>query len=70
MGLTDIILEAVIGIFIIFIFLIFVFPALGEATGQSVIIPIITLVILLIGLIVVVAIAIVDAFRGGGDGII
>jgi uncharacterized membrane protein len=64
MGLVEKIMEAIIAIFIIFVFAVFVFPALGQATGQSVILPIAILVLLAVTVIIGIAIAIIKFFQG------
>jgi hypothetical protein len=64
MGLAEKVMEAIIAIFIIFVFAVFVFPALGQATGQSVILPIIALALMAIVIIIVVILAIIKFFEG------
>lgn len=56
------IVEGVFAIFIIAIFAIYVFPAIGEATGQNVIIYIIALALLGASLVIGLILAILRRF--------
>lgn len=64
MGLVDKVLEGIIAIFIIFVFAVFVFPALGQVTGQSIILPIAFLIILAIVIGIGIIMLILRFFEG------
>jgi len=51
MGLIERVFEAIIAIFIIAIFVTAVFPALGEATGQDVTLPIILMILIAVAVV-------------------
>ena len=59
------ILEAIIGIILLFIFASIVFPALGKATGQDVSLPILGMIVLAIGIFAAIILALI--WRDGGD---